>query len=213
VTLADFPRAIVEDAKQLGYHERKERSICTRPGCNADPADDSNECPPHRDDSRTRKARSKRRKRSKWRRLKRCMTCGRKRLRGRKHCAKCTARLGYTKAARGDKSVDNERDRQFTNAMETDGWTRSRYRGQGKRGRQSTVQIDDQDLRYAIDAIQKAKNRLMFVSDAEMPRSERQDAIRAALAQAAHGVRFVEEVLDRHRYGSEIQKPAAKRRG
>lgn len=194
----------------LDYQQRKEIGQCTYPGC-PDPArDDAGTCAKH-GKQKARALRRLRRKRAKLaRRLlakriakKLCLRCGARRLSGEEHCAKCLVVAGDI-AAKAElacrKSRSKKADRIEANtSIDRDG--RSRYRGTGKRGRQSVAAIDEKDLEYALDALQRMKSGLAFATSAataQLPRLQKQNAINAALALGDQCCRFVEEVLGRH---------------
>jgi hypothetical protein len=70
---------------------------------------------------------------------------------------------------------------------------------EGDHGRTAAT-VDDQTLRYALQSI--LKGQLALASWRAMPntfpRSARENAKAAALAQIAHGQRFLDELMDRH---------------
>jgi hypothetical protein len=146
-----------------------------------------------------------------WSQKRLCLRCGSKRVLGEEHCTKCLVLRGAALARAADKRVDNKRDR-IADRTTIDADGRSRYRGQAKRGRQSVAQVDEQDLRYALESIQKAKDGLAFVAALPpgMPRVQKQDAIHAALSLADQGARFIDEVLGRHNYFGDIAPAPSK---
>lgn len=87
----------------------------------------------------------------------------------------------------------------FDDVTEPDG-VRTRFRGQGRhrRGRIAGKTIDDQDLKWARDAIDKARDGLVLASDPSLSRLERDSAVRAAQAHWRHAASFVQDVDDRH---------------
>lgn len=211
MTLADFPRALVDAARPLSYQERK-GVLCTYPGCKRQPWDESLQCRKHTLAHRKRQRRANKNRRRKWARKQRCLRCGGKRAPDRRHCFDCLVETGEL-AKKQHADFYEYKSSGTRTAVETDGYARERYRGQGKRGRQSAAAIDDQDLGYALDAIGKAKLALAAIAHpdfAQLTRSQKIDATGAALAQAEHGVRFVEEVLDRHKYEPELAISAKK---
>jgi hypothetical protein len=208
------------DDESLGYHERKERQICTYPGC-PDDAGETGECDRHTARSRRRKRRWKRQQLARqktllkiWARKRRCLRCGAKRVSGHEHCTKCLVAIGTAPIVSGDKQVDKQQRIAAATTIDADG--RNRYRGQAKRGRQSVAQLDDQDLRFALEALQKARDGIAWLStvaDGAMSKNEKQDAIGAALAHAIHSSRLVDDVLERHGYFKPIapERKAIKR--
>jgi hypothetical protein len=196
-----------EDDGPFGYHERKVMGLCTYPGCSAR-VDDHNECTKHRAGTAKRKAkwRAKRARIARklirhWRKKKRCLGCGGKRLSGEDHCAKCTVAIGAAQLVVSQQAGQKEARIEAATTVDADG--RWRYRGQAKRGRQSVAQLDDQDLRFALEALQKARDGIAWLStvtDSAMSKNEKHDAVSAALAHATHASRLVDDVLDRHGY-------------
>lgn len=215
--LADFPREIVTDlVENLDYQQRKERGICTRPGCPHPACEDSLLCKKHRMLAARALRRHRRRRRKareiaekRWAAQRRCLGCGEKRLKGHEHCAKCLVRFDRVEKLVGNHERNPKADRIASNtSIDADG--RSRYRGQGKRGRQSVAQLDDQDFRFALDALQKARDGIAFIAQkaAGLSKNERKAAIDAALAHALHSSRLVEDVLDRHGFFGKVDPDA-----
>jgi len=182
------------------YQERLEANLCTRPGCNERPGD-SNECPRHHADSLARARRYRRRRRRIWAKKKLCMRCGGTRRKGSKWCNACLIKAGRLRIADHHKQQHNTP--RMTTTVEADGYARTRYRGQGKRGQQKRWQLDLQDLDDAIERLQRAKAGVLATRDAEealTPRVQLAEIRNAAMSQAAHARRFVEDVLRRNRY-------------
>lgn len=157
-------------------------------------------------------ARSKRVKRKARRKAGYCAFCPRKSKRFR--CPACRVKL-YAQRARPvvpisedrvsvRSSVDHNAEiSRITRDGESDGYARTRYHGQARRGQQPWAQLDDQDLVEAIKALIKARRGLAIARDPEngdVPRLQKQDAVNEALALAAYAVRFTDDVLARNRY-------------
>jgi len=208
--LADFPRSVVDEARPLATREdRKVAGVCTYDGCGEDADDESVECPKHRRKSARRKARWRKAKRKLARKLlakriqkKLCMRCGRKRLSGHDHCAKCFIAIGEGVHVVCPKNGDKKSARITANtSIDADG--RSRYRGQGKRGQPKRGAIDAKDLGYALDALGRGVKGLAFADALEgtaLTKAQRVEARGEALAQLDQAQRFIEDVLDRHGY-------------
>lgn len=186
------------------YEDRKlaDPPQCTRCGKRA--RDGHQLCRKHLADQRRYNAKWARKRARLARRKKRCRYCIRKVTMGRSCLACREQRKRYRTLLRArkkravDKAVDRGPDRMV---LRPDG--RIRSSGKGSRGRTESKVIDDQDLDYAMDAIAKAKDGLARArgeQSAQFAPAERRAAKLAALAHAAHGVRFVEEVLDRNRF-------------
>lgn len=182
------------------YQERKEAGICTRPGCEQAAAEDCNLCPRHRADNQKYARRKRLKQRAVWKKARLCLRCGRKRRQGSKWCTACLIKAGKLKKQERQNPRQITTDRTWTDAT-----GRERYHGQAQRGRQPIFQLDDQDLEYALEAIQRARVGLAAARAPAMellPKAERMDAIRAALSLAHLGQRHLDEVLERNRYHS-----------
>lgn len=204
--------AITDDLAYSSYQEKKEAEVCTYPGCaeppDARPGKESAECEEHHERSKARQRRAKRARsrarqalRKIWRKKKLCKLCGDKRVPKQKHCAKCLVAIGGVSSAAVNKQVNKKAARIEANtSVDRDG--RSRYRGQGKRGRQSVAAIDSTDLTYAADALKRGTDGLAYSSStavAQLPRIQREDLKRASLGEVLLARRFLDDVLARHR--------------
>lgn len=204
--------AITDDVHlPLDYQKRKELGRCTYPGCPDDAREDAGTCERHGEQDRRRKRRSRRRRAraakvllAQRRAKKQCLRCGGKRLSGEEHCAKCLVTIGDI-TARAELVCHKGRDKkseriEINTSIDKDG--RSRYRGQGRRGRQSVAAIDSTDLGYAADAMKRGADGLAYASSAavaSLPRIQREDLKRASTAELLLARRFLDEVLVRHR--------------
>lgn len=192
---------------------------CCYSGCTDPALDGSDYCGPHDAHERGRDANRKRRRRARLAKAGLCITgCGRKVVRKRRadgtimqrRCKQCSKVLAQEARSRrsvtgGSRSVPgdaSEADR-VSREVEGDGYARTRYHGQPRRGQQPRHQLDDQDLVDAVDRIERARRGLVLwkeAKDAELPRIQLQEILNAAMAQAAHAKRFIAEVLERNRY-------------
>lgn len=199
------------DESRLDYQTRKERGVCTYPGCPNEPDErqnqESSECETHHEASKARKRRSKRRKKRARKALKKiwrskglCLGCGSKRVPREKHCAKCLVLIVGVPIVESDKKGDKASRIAAHTSIDRDG--RSRFRGQGKRGRQSVAAIDSTDLTYAADALKRGTDGLAYSSStavSQLPRIQREDLKRASLGEVLLARRFLDDVLVRHR--------------
>jgi len=194
-----------DDDGPLGYHERKLLGRCTRLGCPLDARPDANQCPKHSEEEarrkrKTRRARRKARKlaRKLWRKQNRCLGCGRKRLRKETRCIICIVAAGDARTLVVRSDGTKKARIEAATSIDRDG--RVRYRGQGKRGRQSVASLDAKDLDDARDHLQSGIDGLTAVATAlaNLPRIQREGAKGAALAELRLAYRFVGEVLVRH---------------
>ncbi|MBA3421666.1 MAG: hypothetical protein H0U12_07205 [Thermoleophilaceae bacterium] len=177
------------------YEQRKATGLCTRCGVVA-ASDDSQYCQPHHEYAKQYSRDALKRLRDGRRAKGLCVYCGTKSEQRR--CMACRIKQGRVSTRGVKKGVKNATaDRTWKDAG-----GRTRYHGQPSRGRQSNASLDDQDIDYAISALQKAKQGLEVARSPEvqaLPKVQREEVKRAALSQADHGTRFIEEVLDRNR--------------
>lgn len=198
---------------------------CLYSGCHEKALDDSDYCGPHDAHERGRAANRQRRHRQKLADAGLCSAgCGRKVPRKRRpdgtviprRCRKCrkthSERMREIREARGKACVtgiargvtgDTGADDRTTRSVEADGYARTRYHGQPRRGQQPRWQLDFQDLDEAVEEIRRARRGIQLACEAEQAQTPRVqlDAIRnEAMSHAALARRFVEEVLRRNRY-------------
>ncbi len=198
--------AITDDVGGYGYQERKIRGLCTYPGCPELACEDAGMCELHRARARSRqqKWRQKRARLAKQllasRKAKsQCLRCGGKRVSGEEYCAKCLVVLGEAeKRTQGACIKIRDKQAQIEAATKIDAGGRSRYIGQGKRGRQSVASIDAKDFDYAEDALRKMRTGLAFAASPGLSRLEKHDAESAANALGDLAIRFIEDVQARH---------------
>lgn len=156
----------------------------------------------------TAKRRSAKKKRATWKRKKLCGQCGGKRRPGGKLCPPCSVRFGAVPRSLVDHYVDHGGDRpdekwRATVEQSPDGILRERRRfhGQGKRGRQSGAQLDEQDFLDARRCVEEGWQGLLYFRSAEvqaLPRIQRDEVKSAALAKFSRGQRWLEEIIDRN---------------
>lgn len=179
---------------------------CVQKGCREQALDGKDRCGPHYAAARAADRKYKRRKRKEWKRKKRCTRCGGKRLPGHGWgCAACVAELGALSKVFGERHVYNRRPTAtgFDSRAEGDGYERRRYRGQGKRGRQPTEQLDDQDLRDAGKHFERAVEALKAHNSDKgkaLPVVQRRELRDTADAEFNRVVGLIEDIWRRHRY-------------
>jgi hypothetical protein len=188
------------------YQQRKQAGVCLWCG-SAPAADDGGFCARHQRLTREYNRKYAKQTRAERRAAGLCAVCGS--VPSEKYrCLKCALRDGRITLDGGGDGVEKQRvqgwdERPERNRGATSGYTHRRYHGQARRGRQTIASLDDQDLTDALKRIEKARAGLAIARSEEaqqLPRIQREDAIRAALSQADHGIRFAEEVLERNRY-------------
>jgi hypothetical protein len=198
------------------YYARKAAGICTY-GSTADcphpPAEDSSLCERHLADARDRVKRSDARLHAERRNRGRCAYCGK--VKSETYaCAGCQIRRGHSSTRNTNNNTDNtmrglsrsghERrgaDSQWREETHN-GKTSLRYVGQARRGVPSTSVLDEHDCKQIVAEVQRAMSGLAYAHalPAELPRSQRKDAVRAALSRLALARRFIDETLERHKY-------------
>jgi len=181
-----------------------ENRECRRRGCHDAPLDDSEFCQAHADAQRRYNAAHMARKRQRWAREKRCTNCGAPRRKpGSMWCIRCVVRDSRIKLASVDRHVENRTSRDY---VETDGYARTRFHGQAKRGAPG---IDEQDaferriIKQCIANLQRYLDTAEWLTTAEgkqTPTSDRNETRMAALGQLSLAVRAGDDVLERNRY-------------
>lgn len=189
-----------EPARASSYHERKLAGLCTR--CGQPALEDNQLCAEHAEDQRRRTAASNERRRRANRKAGKCADCGAASETYR--CPACRIACGTAKR-RGANTGENKSSRVAANTSErtlASDLGRTRYHGHGKRGRLKSSDIDRQDLEDAAKAIVEGNKNLVFAKSPEvqqLPKIQRLEASRAALARVYYGIRFALEVLARHK--------------
>lgn len=203
--------ASVPEAPLSRYEQRKLAGDCTRCGCAlSDERTQAGEsmCEPCHGYMLAAKRRSAKRRRAAWKRKRLCGECGKKRRPGGKLCPACSVRKGALATMFREHSVEHGRD-QPTAAWDgrleqsPDGKLRARRRfhGQGKRGRQSIEQLDEQDIADARACIEDGWKGLAYHRSDEvqaLPRIQRDDVKREAIAKLRRGQRWLDEVIERN---------------
>lgn len=186
-------------ARIADYQARKESGRCVYPGCPEPASEDSVRCVAHAADQRERTRRSLRRTRRELAAAGRCVVCRRKSATYR--CAACRARVNDLPATTAN-NRDNNRAA-IPQVWRVDPGTNwNRYRGKAKRGKPPTSLLDDQDLDFAIQEIQRAKAALAYARSEEvlaMPKIQRDGVMAAALARLERAERWLDEVRARHK--------------
>lgn len=196
---------------------------CLYSGCEDMALDGSDYCAPHDAHERGRGAGKQRRRRQALANRGRCIVAGcgrkvpkRKRPDGaimQRRCSSCTkahrlaareksgvsrSRAGVPGVAVGDAS-----EARTTREAEGDGYARTRYHGQSRRGQQKRWQLDIQDAEDAILALRAAIRGFELARDAEeaqTPRVQRDEIRFAACAQVRLAGRFGDEIAERNGY-------------
>lgn len=177
------------DDKQL-------KGTCVRKRCE-ELATDGDYCAAHAEAQRAYQRAYMKRHRSKWRQKKRCTRCGRKRSPDSKWgCTKCLRELGRLGSAAVKKHVENHRDHR-----EGDGWTRTRYHGQPKRGAPSTPVLDSMDLKDALKDLVRATEGYAYAQSEEVQQLgaiQRDNETDSWIAAAVRVRRTLSQIEDRH---------------
>lgn len=187
--------------RDTDYQARKNASVetgeCMRRGCTSPHADDSLLCPQHRDEQREARRTSAQRVRGELAAAGKCVDCRRRSPTYR--CAACSVKRGRIPSMGVDHGVENKTPAHW---RVEPGTTWNRYRGKAKRGKPSTAVLDDQDLDYAVEQIQTAKQALAYArSEAvqAMPKVQRDGVMAAALGFVDAAERWLDEVRARHK--------------
>lgn len=154
------------------------------------------------------KRRSAKKQRLRWKRKRLCGQCGKQRRPGGKLCPGCTVKCGVVPKSLVDHYVDHGRDRtdeQWGARVEQspDGKPRARRRflGQGKRGRQSGAQLDEQDLVDARRCIEEGWLGLVYYRSSEvqaLPRIQREEVRHEAVRKIERGQEWLDEIIGRN---------------
>lgn len=204
-------REVPGDPPLSKYEQRLVDGECTRCGVELPEdrkADGHSMCARCHGYMLTAKRRSAKKARLRWKRKRLCGECGKKRRPGGRLCPVCSVRKGAVPRQFLEHSVEHSRDRpdeQWDARVEQspDGKPRARRRfhGQGKRGRQSGAQLDEQDFLDARRCVEEGWQGLLYYRSAEvqsLPRIQRDEVKSAALAKFSRGQRWLEEIIDRN---------------
>lgn len=184
--------------EQTRYEEHKLAGICTRGACDQPAEDGFQLCPRHRARVNRVKRMSAKRVRAKRLDAGQCIQCAtpsRTSL-----CPGCVIRTDRVKSTT---AVDQNVDQSDQWRRDASGW--ERYRGKGHRGAPSAAINDDQDLRAAVEELERGRIALAYAhSDAvrQLGRISRRNARDAAAAILAMAARFITEVVERNTKGA-----------
>lgn len=182
------------------YLDRKVAGMCTRPGCPLDAEDDCNLCSGHRADNAKYARRRRAKNRKLWTASKLCLRCGDRRRKGSKWCALCLLKAGKLKTEERQ-SQRQIADKRVTRDSEGDGYARTRYHGQSRRGQQKRWQLDVQSIDFAIAALSEARARITESHEAEqakMPRVQRDEIRNQGVDLVLYASRHCVEVAERN---------------
>jgi hypothetical protein len=193
------------------YEQRKLDGECTRCGCTLTKArieDGESMCERCHEYVLEAKRRSAKTRRLVWKRKRLCGQCGKKRRPGGRLCPGCSVRFGAVPRHLVDHYVDQQPDRDAATwdarlEQSPDGKLRARrrYHGSGRRGRQSIERLDEQDMDDANRCIREGWQGLAYWRSPEvqaLPRIQRDDVRREALAKLRQGQRWLEEIVERN---------------
>lgn len=197
--------AMAVDAEPSEYQVRVDAKICAERGCKNDPEPGSKLCASCRESANERARRGMEKLRADREARGLCRYHGNPVLPGSKACAACLVMRGQTETSGVNGLVNGRKDRSrgWDERAEGDGYQRRRYRGRMKRGRQSTDDLDNQDLRDAKKHLDHGIEGLAYFrseSVQALPRMQREEVKRAALAEIDRSRRWATDVLVRHRY-------------
>lgn len=156
------------------YGDRLDAGLCTR--CGKEPAkEDSSLGEACHAKVKAYQAKSARKRRAAAKRKKLCTRCAVRRRSPMSDwgCARCMSEVGGLKKrlrARNPSLVNRYVDQsaKTRDHTEGDGWTRTRFHGQAKRGAPSTAALDSMDLRDAIKSLADAAHGYEYAQSAEV---------------------------------------------
>lgn len=190
------------------WQAAQEEARCARAGCALSLADGAAYCSEHHEDQKRRARESAARRRERWEAEQLCTRCGGVRYQGRALCRMCLKSLGRITEDVVDNVIDKPRTVRTVRRLEQspDGKPRlrTRYVGQGKRGRRPQSDLDREDLEAAIKALALGSDGLRYWrqvdAERQIPRVQRDDVKHQALAKLVQAGRWIVEVIKRHGY-------------
>lgn len=190
----EFIKVNSEPAVSL-YQKRLEQSRCTR--CGVEVSSGNELCDEHAEDKRARQKRWQAEERVRRRTLGLCLYCPKSggiapAVDGGSSCLRCRVQRNRLRSSnRVQGPIDTAATKQ----------TATCYRRKGKRGRQSRLELDAQDLRQAREMLIAAERGLGVLDTDEfrsMGWAERTKIEVAACSHVDRAMRFLAEVLARH---------------
>lgn len=182
------------------YQARKESGRCVYPGCD-ELAGDTVLCDEHAEDARERTRRSLSKTRTKRAELGLCAQCGTKSRTYR--CFACRARSTAPPSKSDHNGASNTPPQTEVDRWRPDpGTTWKRYRGKARRGKPPDALLDDQDLVFAVEELERGRDGLGYARSDEvraLPKIQRDGVKQAALDRLALAQRWISEVLTRHK--------------
>jgi len=144
--------------------------------------------------------RAMRRLRATREKSKRCRNCNRP-SRDRRTCLVCVVAMGKLPVERASRAGDRTVSGTRISTTESDGYTRSRFVGQARRGAPSRETEDRWDLQSAKTSMERAFEGYAVAGDPEngLSDADRVEARRAARGHLDLAIRFGEEILERNR--------------
>lgn len=188
---------VAPSRERTRYEEHKLAGICTRGACDQPAEDGFQLCPRHRARVNRAQRMSAKRIRSDRRAAGNCIQCGEP-----SKTSLCPACVIRTNRVKPTTAVDASVDQGDQWRRDASGW--ERYRGKGHRGAPSAAINDDQDLRAAVEELERGRIALAYAhSDAvrQLGRISRRNARDAAAAILAMAARFITEVVERNTKG------------
>lgn len=199
----DTVEAVTATGKTTGYYDRKAVGQCVYPRCPEEACVDSVLCEGHRADKRNRTRRSQNALRKARRRAGLCPRCG-ERAGEDYMCSVCRVRYARIRRGGDGKREDNSTDRTTrTSAGESDGYARTRFHGQARKGAPG---IDEQD-QFERKIVDSAVRRYLAASEwlaspqgKQASREERDATRMEALHQLELATKAADDILERNRY-------------
>jgi hypothetical protein len=187
-------------ARRELYYERKLAGLCTR--CGAAAAEDSQLCPGHQLEARIIMRRTAQERRQARRDAGLCAYCGKVKS-DRYACAGCTVRRQSYPPTKNVNVAVNSNTAVWRHGTTSRDATTLRYHGRAVRGAPPASVTDEADCKQISAEVERARRGLEYAHSAEvaeLPRIQRKEARHAALSRLALAKRYIEEVLQRHKY-------------
>jgi hypothetical protein len=187
------------------YEQRKLAGLCTR--CGVPALEDGQLCAAHRDYERNRTQATITAMRKARRAAGCCIRCGRKSKRA--ECVACLVRAGRLPRSAIPRSNPTVTQSRVDVVVEADGYERRRFVGQGRKGAPSKATLDRMDFKDVAKAVAKFVEQVnggyKLVDEGKLLPGDADAIAVAALDQLALASRFIDDILDRHRYGEAVK--------
>ena len=184
------------------YEQRKLAGLCTR--CGVAAVDGQQLCQPHLDYQRDVTSTWIAKRAAARRKAGCCIRCGRKSKRA--ECVSCLLKVGRLPRSAAPSNTKQTLDQSRVDVVvEADGYERRRYVGQGRKGAPSKATLDRMDFKDVARAVEQVRIGYAVIDDGKLGEAEADAMALAALDQLALASRFIDDILDRHRYDEAVR--------